>query len=301
MTKDAERLSFDGDDTRAVPVVQPSNENVDPADLTITHMEGARAYSEKITKKKYLSDLRDLQVEILKLQRWVKENGERIVILFEGRDAAGKGGAIRRFTENINPRGARTVALTKPDDTERGQWYFQRYVAHLPTAGEMVFFDRSWYNRAGVEIVMGFCTAHEYGEFFRQAPGFERSIVESGTHLFKFWFTVSRPNQLARFEARKDDPLRQWKFSPVDEASLGKWDEYTRARDAMLIHTDSPVAPWIVINSNEKKRARLESMRHVVHSIDYAHKDHEVARAPDPLVVQPASAVMTVTETSAAP
>ncbi len=296
MTKDEERIRFDGVDTLAVPVVQSDNEGVEPSELTIAHMEDVRPHAKKIKKNEYLEDLRDLQIEVLKLQNWVKNTGERIVILFEGRDAAGKGGAIRRFTENINPRGARTVALPKPNDTELGQWYFQRYVAHLPTAGEMVFFDRSWYNRAGVEIVMGFCTPQQYGEFFRQAPGFERSIVESGTHLFKLWFTVSRENQLARFEARRDDPLKQWKFSPVDEASLDKWDDYTRARDAMLIHTDSPVAPWIVVNSNEKKRARLESIRHVVHSIDYEHKNPEVARAPDPLVVQPASAVMTVTE-----
>lgn len=296
MTKDEERITFDGVDTRAVPIVRLDNETVDPGDLTISHMEDAHPHAEKIKKKVYLTELRDLQIELLKLQQWVKSSGDRIVVIFEGRDAAGKGGAIRRFTENINPRGARTVALTKPDETERGQWYFQRYVAHLPTAGEIVFFDRSWYNRAGVEIVMGFCTPHQYGEFFRQAPGFERSLVESGTHLFKFWFTVSRVNQAARFEARKDDPLRQWKYSPVDEASLGKWDEYTRARDAMLIHTDSHAAPWIVVNSNEKKRARLESIRHVVHSIDYEHKDPGVARAPDPLVVQPASAVMTMTD-----
>lgn len=271
-----------------------SNEAIAPEDLTIGNMESTRAYAEKISKKTYEKELHDLQVELLKLQRWVKGEGERIVLLFEGRDAAGKGGAIRRFTENINPRGARTVALTKPNDTERGQWYFQRYVAHLPTQGEIVLFDRSWYNRAGVEIVMGFCTPQEYGEFFRQAPGFERSIVESGTHLFKFWFTVSREIQLDRFESRKTDPLRQWKFSPVDEASLGKWDEYTRARDAMLIHTDSTASPWIVVNSNEKKRARLESIRHVVNSIDYEHKDRDVARPPDPLVVQSAANVMTV-------
>ncbi|MGI9578248.1 MAG: polyphosphate kinase 2 [Microthrixaceae bacterium] len=267
-----------------------------PEDLTIKDMESARAYSDKIKNKLYLKELRDLQVELLKLQRHVKQSGERMVLLFEGRDAAGKGGAIRRFTENINPRGARTVALTKPNDTERGQWYFQRYVSHLPTRGEIVFFDRSWYNRAGVEIVMGFCTPQEYGEFFRQGPGFERSVVESGTHLFKFWFTVSRQNQLGRFERRKTDPLRQWKFSPVDEASLGKWDEYTKARDAMLIHTDSRPAPWIVVNSNEKKRARLESIRHVVSTLDYDHKDHEVARGADPMVVQPAANVMTVND-----
>lgn len=293
MTKDRERLSDDGVDTGMVPIVAPSNDDVDPEHLTIGHMEGARAYAKKIPNKLYLKELRDLQVELLKLQRSVKESGEKLVMLFEGRDAAGKGGAIRRFTENINPRGARTVALTKPNDTEKGQWYFQRYVAHLPTAGEIVLFDRSWYNRAGVEIVMGFCSPHEYGEFFRQAPSFERSIVESGTHLFKFWFSVSRDAQLQRFERRKTDPLRQWKFSPVDEASLGKWDEYTKARDDMLIHTDVSGAPWIVVNSNEKKRARLESMRHVVHAIDYPHKDHDVARAPDARVVQSAANVMT--------
>jgi len=294
LTKDHERISENGVDTGMVPAAAPHNEGVDAADLTIAHMEGARTYQDKISNKDYLEELRDLQVELLKLQRWVKESGEKIVVLYEGRDAAGKGGSIRRFTENLNPRGARTVALTKPNDTERGQWYFQRYVAHLPTVGEIVFFDRSWYNRAGVEIVMGFCTPQEYGEFFRQAPGFERSLVESGTHLFKYWFTVSRENQLARFERRKTDPLRQWKFSPVDEASLGKWDEYTRARDAMLIHTDSPASPWIVVNSNEKKRARLESIRHLVHSLDYEHKDHKVARPPDPKVLQPAAHVMTV-------
>jgi polyphosphate kinase 2 len=296
MTKDRERLTDNGVDTGILPIVQPSNDDVEPDALTIHHMEANRAYSEKIKNKLYLQELRDLQVELLKLQRWVKQNGERVVMLFEGRDAAGKGGAIRRFTENINPRGARTVALTKPNDTERGQWYFQRYVAHLPTKGEIVLFDRSWYNRAGVEIVMGFCTPQEYGEFFRQAPGFERSIVESGTHLFKFWFTVSRQTQLGRFERRKTDPLRQWKFSPVDEASLGKWDEYTKARDAMLIHTDSPAAPWIVVNSNEKKRARLESIRHVVSTLDYEHKDRDVARGADPMVVQPAADVMTVND-----
>ena len=293
MTKDQERLTSNGVDTGLVPIVEPDNEDVPVEDLTIHHMEGARAYRGKIANKRYLTELRDLQVELLKLQRWVKETGERIVLLFEGRDAAGKGGSIRRFTENLNPRGARVVALTKPNDTERGQWYFQRYVSHLPTRGEIVLFDRSWYNRAGVEIVMGFCTPHEYGEFFRQAPGFERSIVESGTHLFKFWFAVSRENQLLRFERRKTDPLRQWKFSPIDEASLAKWDDYTRARDALLIHTDSPASPWMVINANEKKRARLESIRHVVHSIGYDHKDLSVAHGADPRVLQPAASLMT--------
>ncbi len=261
-------------------------------ELTIAHMEDLPPHPSKIPETEYLDELRLLQIELLKLQRYVKESGEKIVILFEGRDAAGKGGSIRRFTENLNPRGARTVALPKPNDTERGQWYFQRYVEHLPTAGEIVLFDRSWYNRAGVEIVMGFCSPQEYGEFFRQAPGFERSLVESGIHLFKLWFSVSRENQLKRFDKRKKDPLRQWKFSPVDEASLDKWDDYTRARDAVLIHCDSPTAPWIVVNSNEKKRARLESIRHVVHTLDYEHKDKKVAHAPDPHVVQAAVDVM---------
>ncbi|MCP4436057.1 MAG: polyphosphate kinase 2 [Actinomycetia bacterium] len=258
-------------------------------------MEDRFAYKDKIKNKLYEQELHDLQVELLKLQRWVKANGEKVVVLFEGRDAAGKGGSIRRFNQYLNPRGARVVALAKPNDTERGQWYFQRYVSHLPTTGELVFFDRSWYNRAGVEVVMGFCSPSEYGEFFRQAPGFERSVVESGIHLFKFWFAVSRAEQLRRFERRKTDPLRQWKFSPVDEASLDKWDDYTRARSVMLIQTDSPNAPWTIINSNEKKRARLEAIRHVVHTIDYEHKDHDVARPPDPRVVQPASGVMVVT------
>lgn len=263
-------------------------------ELTIEDMEDRPPYPTKLKNDLYLDELRLLQIELLKLQRWVKETGAKVVVLFEGRDAAGKGGAIRRFMENMNPRGATVVALTKPDETERGQWYFQRYVTQLPTRGEIVLFDRSWYNRAGVEIVMGFCTPQEYGEFFRQAPGFERSLVESGIHLFKFWFSVSRANQLKRFEARRTDPLRVWKFSEVDEASLDKWDDYTRARDAMLIHTDSPTAPWIVVNSNEKKRARLESIRHVVSSIDYDHKDEDVARGADPRVVRPAVEVMMV-------
>ena len=260
--------------------------------ITIHDMEGGRPYKDKLKNSAYLDELHDLQVELLKAQKWVKEEGQKVVILFEGRDAAGKGGSIQRFTENINPRGARTVALPAPNDTEKGQWYFQRYVAHLPTRGEIVLFDRSWYNRAGVEIVMGFCTPNEYGEFFRQAPGFERSLVHSGIHLFKLWFSVSKENQIERFEARKSDPLRQWKFSPVDEASLSKWDDYTRARDAMLMKTDSAEAPWTVINSNEKKRARLEAIRHVVHALDYPHKDKKVAYAPDPMVVRPAADVM---------
>ena len=263
--------------------------------LTIDEMEGDRPHETKIKKKVYNTELRELQIEMLKMQRWVKDRGERVLLLFEGRDAAGKGGSIRRFSQYLNPRGARIVALPKPNNTEVGQWYFQRYVAHLPTAGEIVFFDRSWYNRAGVEIVMGFCTPQQYGEFFRQAPGFEQSLVESGIHMFKLWYTVSREEQTVRFEDRRDDPLKQWKLSPVDLASLDKWDAYTRARDAMLIHTDSPAAPWTVVNSNEKKRARLEAMRHVLSTLDYDHKDTDVVRKPDPAVVRPAADVITVT------
>jgi polyphosphate kinase len=262
--------------------------------LTLSRMESEAPYDEKIKTDEYLEELRALQVELLKVQRWVKESGERLVILYEGRDAAGKGGSIRRFTENLNPRGARTVALSKPNDSERGQWYFQRYVQHLPTAGEIVFFDRSWYNRAGVEVVMGFATTQQYGEFMRQVPGFERSLVESGIHLFKLWYTVSRENQAKRFEARRKDPLRQWKLSPIDEAARSRWDEYTRARDAMLLQSDSDAAPWTVVNSNEKKRARIEAIRHVVHTLDYDHKDESVARAPDPRVVQRARDVIEV-------
>lgn len=253
---------------------------------TLSQMEDEPPYPTKLHAKVYEDELRLLQIEMLKVQRWVKEADQKVVVLFEGRDAAGKGGAIRRFTQNLNPRGARVVALPKPNDTERGQWYFQRYVTHLPTEGELVFFDRSWYNRAGVEIVMGFCTAQEYGEFLRQVTGFERSLVESGIHLFKLWFTVSRENQAKRFESRRTDPLRQWKMSPIDEAAQTHWDEYTRARDAVLVQTDSDVAPWMIVNSNEKKRARLESIRHVVHSLPYEHKDPRVSCAPDPMVVQ---------------
>lgn len=267
---------------------------VPPSQLTLSMMEDQPPYDEKISTKKYLAELRALQIELLKLQRHVKNSDQRVVILFEGRDAAGKGGAIRRFNENLNPRGARTVALLKPSDTERGQWYFQRYVAQLPTAGEIVFFDRSWYNRAGVEIVMGFCTPKEYGEFFRQVPSFERSLVESGISLFKLWFTVSRDNQAKRFESRQSDPLRQWKYSEMDEMSRSKWDDYSAARDAVLIHTDSDVAPWTVINSNEKKRARIEAIRSVLHRLEYAHKDPDVAHAPDPLVVQRAENIVEV-------
>jgi polyphosphate kinase 2 len=234
---------------------------------------GAYPYKYKMLRRDYERQKFVLQTELLKLQSWVKQSQQRVIILFEGRDAAGKGGAIKRFMEHLNPRGARVVALEKPSDVERGQWYFQRYVEHLPTTGEIVLFDRSWYNRAGVERVMGFCSEHEYREFLRQAPEFERNLVRSGIHLIKFWFSVSKPEQSRRFKERKLHPLKQWKLSPVDLASLGRWDDYTRAKEAMFFHTDTADSPWTVIKSDDKKRARLNAMRYVLHSLPYAEKD----------------------------
>ena len=214
-----------------------------------------------------------------------KDTGQKLVVLFEGRDAAGKGGTIKRFMEHLNPRGARVVALEKPSPSERGQWYFQRYVQHLPTAGEIVMFDRSWYNRAGVERVMGFCDDAEYAEFLRQAPEFERNLVRSGMHLFKFWFSVSREEQARRFNERERHPLKQWKLSPIDVASLDKWDEYTKAKEAMFYDTDTADAPWTVIKSDCKKRARLNAMRYILHQLPYENRDLARVGAVDPLLV----------------
>lgn len=242
-------------------------------------------YDRKVTRREYDRGKRLLQIEMLKLQRWVREEGQRIVIVFEGRDAAGKGGTIKRFTEFLNPRGARVVALDKPSERERTQWYFQRYVAHFPAGGEIVMFDRSWYNRAGVERVMGYCTEEEYHCFLEQAPLFERMLVRDGVHLVKFWFSVSRGEQRTRFAIRQVDPVRQWKLSPTDLASLGHWDAYTRAKVAMFRETDTKEAPWTVVKSNDKKRGRLEAMRAVLHRFDYPGKDKTVASAPDPLIV----------------
>jgi polyphosphate kinase 2 len=274
----------------ATPQQRPAT-TIGLADVDLADMELELPYRHKLDDATYESELHGLQVELGKLHRWVQEEQQRVVILFEGRDAAGKGGAISRFTQYLNPRASRVVALPKPNETERGQWYFQRYVAQLPSRGELVFFDRSWYNRAGVEIVMGFCTNEEYREFFRQVPGFERSLVESGIHLFKLWFTVSAKRQQQRFDSRAKDPLRSWKLSPMDKEAVSRFDDYSRARDAMLFHTDTPAAPWTVVNSNEKKRARLESIRHVLWSIDYAGKDTKVAHEPDPKVLRPAREV----------
>jgi polyphosphate kinase 2 len=264
------------------------------AELSPGWREGAYPYKNLLSRKSYERQKYRLQVELLKLQAWVKETGQRVVILFEGRDAAGKGGAIKRFTEHLNPRGARVVALEKPSEVERGQWYFQRYIAHLPTRGEIVMFDRSWYNRSGVERVMGFCSEAEYDEYLRQAPEFERQLVRSGVHLFKFWFSVSREEQRRRFKERKGHPLKQWKLSPIDVASLDKWDDYTRAKEAMFIHCDTSDAPWTVIKSDCKKRARLNAMRYLLHRVPYAHRDPATIGAVDPLIVGRPSLVPSV-------
>jgi polyphosphate kinase 2 len=247
--------------------------------------DGGYPYKNLLRRSAYEKEKFRLQVELLKLQAWVKETGQRVVILFEGRDAAGKGGTIKRFMEHLNPRGARVVALEKPTPTEMGQWYFQRYVQHLPTAGEIVMMDRSWYNRAGVERVMGFCSPEQYAEFMRQTPEFERHLVRSGVHLIKFWFSVSRKEQRRRFKEREGHPLKQWKLSPIDMASLDKWDDYTRAKEAMFFETDTADSPWTVIKSDCKKRARLNAMRYVLHKLPYGNKDLEQIGKLDPLIV----------------
>jgi len=246
---------------------------------------GGYPYRNLMARRTYERNKYRLQVELLKLQAWVKDTKQKVVILFEGRDAAGKGGTIKRFMEHLNPRGARVVALEKPTEAERGEWYFQRYVRHLPTAGEIVMFDRSWYNRAGVERVMGFCTQKEYLEYMRQAPDFERMLVHNNIHLIKFWFSVSQKEQRRRFREREAHPLKQWKLSPVDLASLDKWDDYTKAKEATFFYTDTADAPWTVIKSDCKKRARLNAMRYVLHRLPYANKDIDRIGPLDALLV----------------
>ena len=258
--------------------------------------EGGYPYKYRLSRKNYEAQKYKLQIELLKLQHHIKATGQKLVIIFEGRDAAGKGGTIKRFMEHLNPRGARVVALEKPTDQERGQWYFQRYVQHLPTAGEIVLFDRSWYNRAVVELVMGFCTDEEYRIFMRQVPEFEKHLVESGIHLVKFWFSVSREEQRVRFASRENDPLKQWKLSPVDKASLNKWDDYTLAKEAMFFNTDTAEAPWIVIKSDCKKRARLNAMRYVLNKLAYENKDSSQIGNIDPLIVGRAGALYEMDE-----
>lgn len=242
-------------------------------------------YKSKMPVVDYEQHKHQLQIELLKLQNWVKDNNERIVIIFEGRDAAGKGGTIKRFMEHLNPRGAHVVALEKPNARERNQWYFQRYIQHLPTKGEIVLFDRSWYNRAGVEKVMRFCSDDEYLEFLRQAPELERMLTNSGIHLFKYWFSVSRLEQFRRFKSRQNDPLKQWKLSPIDMESLSKWDDYSKAKKSMMFHTHTNDAPWTIIRSDDKKRGRVNCMRHFLSLIDYPDKDHSVVNKLDQLIV----------------
>jgi polyphosphate kinase 2 len=246
--------------------------------------DGAYPYSKKMDVLDYERHKHELQIELLKMQGWLKDTKQRVVVLFEGRDAAGKGGTIKRFMEHLNPRGARVIALEKPNANERNQWYFQRYIQHLPTKGEIILFDRSWYNRAGVERVMGFCDDEEYLEFLKQTPELERMLVNSGIILCKYWFSVSRVEQFRRFKSRQNDPLKQWKLSPVDMASLARWNEYSKAKDAMMLHTDTESAPWTVIRSDDKKRGRINCLRHFLSQMDYPGKDHDVVKSPDPLV-----------------
>ncbi len=248
-------------------------------------------YQERMSRHEYELTKRLLQIELLKVQSWVKDTGTKIVMVFEGRDAAGKGGTIKRFMEHLNPRGSRVVALNKPTAEESTQWYFQRYIKHLPSAGEMVLFDRSWYNRAGVEHVMGFCSPEEYDQFMKQAPQFERMITSSGTILFKFWFSVGRKEQVTRFTIRRIDPVRQWKLSSMDLASLDLWDDYSDAKQSMIDHTDNEFAPWTVVRSNDKKRGRVEAMRWVLANLEYPGKDRDVVGTPDPFIVGPPTVV----------
>jgi len=246
---------------------------------------GQYPYTRKIRRADYEAQKAELQIELLKVQEWVKATGRKIVVLFEGRDAAGKGGTIKRFMEHLNPRGARVVALDKPTEKESSQWYFQRYIQHLPSAGDIVMFDRSWYNRAGVERVMGFCSPNDYLEFIRQAPEMERMLVRSGILLFKYWFSVTQEEQLRRFRSREAEPLKQWKLSPIDRQSLDKWDDYTEAKEAMFFYTDTADAPWTIIKSNDKKRARLNCMKHFLSILPYDKKDMRLIGKPDPLIV----------------
>jgi polyphosphate kinase 2 len=257
----------------------------DPAVIRRLFETGEFPYKTRVRGVLYEQNMLELQRELLKCQRWIEQTGQKIIILFEGRDAAGKGGTIKRFMEHMNPRTARVVALLKPTERERTQWYFQRYAAHLPSAGELCLFDRSWYNRAGVERVMGFCTPNEYLEFMRECPEFERMLVRSGIRLFKYWFSVSREEQRARFQARETDPLKQWKLSPIDRASLDKWDQYTEAKEAMFFYTDTADAPWTVVKSDDKKRARINCMQHFLSSLPYPNKDRSIIRSPDALIV----------------
>lgn len=280
-----------------MPDVKEKPEKKTARSIEITGFEqGDYPYAERLKRQQYEEKKAALQVELLKAQHWVQETQQKFVVLFEGRDAAGKGGTIKRFTEHLNPRAARVVALNKPTDEERGQWFFQRYIKHLPTSGEIVLYDRSWYNRAGVERVMNFCAPNDYLEFMRQTPEFERMLVRSGIKLFKYWFSVTQDEQKRRFTSRETDPLKRWKLSPVDRASLDKWDDYTEAKEAMFFYIDTADAPWTVIRSNDKKRARLNCMRHFLAQLDYPDKDESIATAPDPKIVHQAGSMVGTAE-----
>jgi len=259
---------------------------IDPDGRAVDTWRENYPYADRMSREEYDEQKYLLQVELLKFQAWTADTDGKHVLIFEGRDAAGKGGTIKRFMEHLNPRYARTVALSKPSDREQNQWYFQRYVQYLPTAGEMVLFDRSWYNRAGVERVMGFAARPDYEQFMAQAPLFERMLVDSGISLTKLWFSVTSSEQRTRFIIRQVDPVRQWKLSPIDLESLDKWDDYTAAKEAMIKQTDTEWAPWITVKSNDKKRARLNAMRAFLCRFDYEGKDPVVVGTPDPLIVQ---------------
>lgn len=263
----------------------PEHNQLDHEKVRQLFETGKYPYARKIGRRAYEKEKAELQIELLKVQDWVRATGQKIVVLFEGRDAAGKGGTIKRFMEHLNPRGARVVALEKPTEREASQWFFQRYVQHLPAAGEIVMFDRSWYNRAGVERVMGFCSPNDYLEFMREAPEIERMLVRSGIRLFKYWFSVTQTEQLRRFNSREAEPLKKWKLSPIDKESLDKWEDYTEAKEAMFFYTDTADAPWTIVKSNDKKRARLNCMKHFLSSLPYTEKDPLIATAPDPLIV----------------
>lgn len=279
-------LPFDGAisaffETEAPEALRKEIRRADKDDI----LGGTFPYSEEMSKKTYETELAKLQIELVKLQHWAKESGARIAIVFEGRDAAGKGGTIKRFREYLNPRGARVVALSKPSDVEATQWYFQRYIDHLPAGGEIVFYDRSWYNRAVVEKVFGFCTDAQREHFFSQVPDFERMIVDEGIHLFKIWLNVGRAEQLRRFLEREKDPLKQWKLSWIDIEGLRKWDSYTAAIAETLTRSHSDHAPWTVVRSDDKRRARLGAIRHVLSNLDYARKDTRAVGTSDPGIV----------------
>ena len=259
---------------------------IDPQGRAVETWKEDYPYETRMTREEYELEKYRLQIELLKLQYWGEDTGQRHILVFEGRDAAGKGGTIKRFTEHLNPRTARVVALNKPSDRELGQWYFQRYIQHFPTAGEIVLFDRSWYNRSGVERVMGFSTDEQYRRFMNQVPLFEKMLADDGIHLTKFWFSVTQTEQRTRFAIRQIDPVRQWKLSPMDLESLDRWEAYTEAKEAMFLHTDTDHAPWISIRSNDKKRARLNAMRYFLSQFEYEGKDHEVVGTPDPLIVR---------------